>query len=116
MGDPNHPARGGILQRYGESTLTEFEGVLKRAAIQKMPWAEARDAITAKSPFLQGKPAHWAERIVRTEVMNMHNAAAYEGTKHAHKVLGDVVKILAATFDDRTGADSYAVHGQIRHG
>ena len=34
--------------------------------------------------------------------------------KQTQEVLGDVVKILVATFDNRTGWDSYQVHGQIR--
>lgn len=109
-----HPAAKGILQRYGETTIGAFEDVLRRGLVQRKPWEEMRDDLIEKSPFLEGKPAYWADRIVRTEVMGAYNRASFESAKEAHVQLGNAVKILAATFDDRTGADSYAVHGQIR--
>ena len=34
--------------------------------LAKTPWADVRNELIAESPFLQDKPAHWAERIVRT--------------------------------------------------
>lgn len=46
--------------------------------------------------------------------MGGYNRAGWEATRAADDELGDMVKILCATFDDRTGWDSYQVHGQIR--
>lgn len=109
-----HKAKKGILDRYGEATIGNFEGVLQQALLTRKPWAQVRDEITEKSPFLQGAPAHWAERIVRTETMGIYNRAGWESVRKADEVLGDMCKILAAVFDDRTASDSYAVHGQIR--
>lgn len=109
-----HPAKVGILERYGVETVGRFEAVLQTGLIAKKPWSEMRADITAESPFLQGAPAFWAERIVRTETMGAYNRAGWEANREADEQLGDIVKILAATFDDRTSADSYAVHGQIR--
>ncbi len=110
------PQRGpGILQRYGAGVVENFEGVLQQRFIAQVPWGETRDRLTAASPFLQGAPAHWAERIVRTEVMGANNRAGFEAMQEIDEQLGgDMLKILCATFDDRTAADSYAVHGQIR--
>lgn len=109
------PQRGpGILQRYGAGVVESFESILQQRFIQKMPWGEARERLTQASPFLQEMPGHWAERIVRTEVMGAHNRASLETFKEAEDQLGGMLKILCATFDDRTAADSYAVHGQIR--
>ncbi len=108
------PARMGILQRYGVETVGQFENILMRGFVAKTSWGEMRDAITEASPFLEGQPAYWAERIVRTEVMGGYNRAGWEATRAADDELGDMVKILCATFDDRTGWDSYQVHGQIR--
>lgn len=105
---------GGILQRYGTAVIENFEERLQLAAITREPWADTRNALIKESPFLQGAPAHWAERIVRTETMAALNRGTFEATRQANDELGDVVKILCATFDNRTGADSYAVHGQIR--
>lgn len=112
--DKKDPARVGILQRYGMSTLDVFEDILQQSMVTKRPWADIRADLVTASPFLQGKPVYWAERIVRTESMHAYNRAGWESLRAADEELGDMVKILAATFDDRTGSDSFAVHGQIR--
>lgn len=112
--DPKHPAKAGVLQRYGARTIGVFEETLQKGLIAKKSFREMRDEITTHSPFLQKQPKFWADRIVRTEVQAAHNHASWEAAREADDELGDVVKILAATFDDRTAADSYAVHGQIR--
>jgi hypothetical protein len=72
------------------------------------------DEITEQSPFLQGAPAHWAARIVRTEAMGAYGRASWESIREADDELEDMVKIISATFDDRTASDSYATHGQCR--
>lgn len=110
-----HHAKQGILERYGLETIGHFEGVMKKALITRAPWEDVKKQLVEKSPFLQGAPAFWAERIARTETMGAHNRAHWESIQEASEQLGGgMVKILAATFDDRTAADSYAVHGQIR--
>jgi hypothetical protein len=111
------PARSrgpGILDRYGDAVIARFEGRLQQRLVARTPWADVRNGLIADSPFLEQAPAHWAERIVRTEAMNGSNRAIWEANKAANDQLGDVVKFLSATFDDRTAADSYAVHGQCR--
>lgn len=112
QGDPKKGP--GILARYGAQVVEKFEGVLQQRFAQGATWDDTRKGLIQESPFLQGAPAHWAERIVRTEVMGAHGAASWEALREADDQLGDMVKILCATFDDRTAADSYAVHGQIR--
>ena len=114
QGDPQHPGRPGVLQRYGSATVGHFEEVLAKSFVAKTPWEDVKQHLTERSPFLQGAPAHWAERIVRTEVHGAQQRAAYESVQAADEQLGDMLKILAATFDERTGSDSYAIHGQIR--
>ena len=113
-GDPDHKGRPGVLARYGAETITKFEERLQLGLVQGKRWEEVRDDLTSESEFLQGAPKYWAERIVRTETLHSYNRAAHESMKQTQEVLGDVVKILVATFDDRTGWDSYQVHGQIR--
>lgn len=108
------PTQGGVLARYGAETIKEFEGVLQRGMLTGKPWGDVRDELTGKSPFLQGAPKGWAERIVRTECMSALNRSGWESIRAADDELGDMVKILSATFDNRTGWDSYQVHGQIR--
>lgn len=47
--------------------------------------------------------------------MGAYNRSILENGEEANEVVGgDMVKILVAGFDDRTGWDSYQVHGQIR--
>jgi hypothetical protein len=112
--DPKHRGHKGVLDRYGDAVIGKFEEQLQIGLLTRKPWAEMRADLTEQSPFLKGAPAHWAERIVRTELMGASNMAGLEVVRGAQDELGDMVKILVATFDDRTGADSYAVHGQIR--
>jgi hypothetical protein len=109
-----HPAGPGILDRYGMATVGHFEEILQRSLVSRAPWGEVKEQLTEASPFLQGAPKFWAERIARTELHGVYNRAGWESIREADQQLGDMVKILSATFDDRTAADSYAVHGQIR--
>ncbi len=104
----------GILQRYGVETIDKFEETLQQGFVQKKRYEDVRNDLVENSPFLQGAPAHWAERIVRTETMGAYNKAGVETIKAANESLRDMCKILSATFDDRTGWDSYQLHGQIR--
>lgn len=114
LSDPDHPGRAGVLDRYGENVIDRFEEQLQLRFIARKPWAEVRDAIVQESTFLQDAPAYWAERIVRTETIAANNRAGWETIRAADSALGDMVKILSATFDSRTAADSFAVHGEIR--
>lgn len=109
-----HPAKQGLLKRYGTAVIGDFEQVMRTGIVARKSWDEMQTDIVKKSSFLQGKPAFWAERVVRTEAMGAYARGAWEATRQADDDLGDMVKILSATFDDRTASDSYAVHGQIR--
>jgi len=109
-----HMAKRGVLQRYGMNVIGYFEQSMRTAIVTRKPWESIKQDITEKSPFLQQAPASWAERIVRTECASAYNTAGLHATEDANEQLGDMVKILSATFDDRTASDSYAVHGQIR--
>lgn len=105
----------GILQRYGDLTVEKFEETLQKRFLAKTPWSDVRNELIADSPWLQSTPLYWTERIVRTEVMGAHNRATWEAMRAVdEQVGGGMVKVLVATFDGRTGSDSYAVHGQIR--
>ncbi len=112
--DPSDPRRKGVLDRYGDAVVGKFEEQLQLRFVSQKPWAEVRQGLIDQSNFLSSHPRYWAERIVRTEVMNTNNRASAETIAGAQEELGDMCKILCATFDNRTAADSYAVHGQIR--
>ncbi len=112
--DPNHPGKPGVLARYGLATMGKFEESLQQRLIQGKPWEAVKADLVTDSPFLQQAPAHWAERLLRTESMFAANKGSFETFKQVEGIVGAMLKILVATFDDRTGSDSYAVHGQIR--
>jgi hypothetical protein len=112
--DPKDPRQPGVLQRYGMNTVGAFEDVLQTRLLAQTPWADVRNQLIAESPFLQDKPLYWAERIARTEVMGASNRASSESITLLGDQVDDMVKVNSATFDSRTSADSYAVHGQIR--
>ena len=112
--DIEHMGKLGVLDRYGVNVIDHFEGVLRTGLLARKPWEDVKADLIAKSPFLQGAPASWAERIVRNESMAAYNASGLESMQEADEQLGDLVKILSATFDDRTSSDSYVAHGQIR--
>ncbi len=112
--DPNSSAGAGVLGRYGANVFSKFEQAMQQRLIQGKSWAETRGDLAAASPFLRGAPEFWTERILRTETMNAHGGASQEALNQVEAVVGQMLKILCATFDGRTASDSYAVHGQIR--
>lgn len=115
LSDPQHPDRPGVLDRYGAAVVQQFERTLAKRLVTGKPWGEVRKELTSESSFLQGAPLYWAERILRTESMYAHNRAGLEAMASIDEQSGGgAVKILCATFDHRTSADSFAVHGQIR--
>lgn len=67
--DPEHPGQKGVLDRYGDAVVGRFEERLQLRLVTGAPWADVRKELVAESPFLQGAPAHWAERIIRTECL-----------------------------------------------
>lgn len=67
--DSYEPPLGGVLRRYGAATIETFEGVLRTGILTRKPWGDMRDELVQASPFLQGQPKFWAERIVRTECL-----------------------------------------------
>lgn len=112
--DPMHPGQPGVLVRYGVAVVGHFERELQKGILGRKSQAEMAEDLTARSPFLQGAPGYWATRIVRTEAHGAMNRGQWEASRAANRSLGDMVKIISGVFDDRTGADSYATHGQIR--
>lgn len=109
-----HKAKKGILERYSDGVIEQFEAILQRGILTKKPWDAMQVDILKAHTFTEGKPGNWARRIVRTEAMGCYARAGWEASREADDQLEDVIKILSATFDDRTGSDSYAVHGQCR--
>jgi hypothetical protein len=109
------PTSQGILQRYTRSTILAIEQQLQVGVLAGASHEEMVQLVTEVSPFLKGAPRYWAERLVRTELQGVYNRAALEGMQDLAKETDDTVKILSATFDNRTAWDSFMVHGQARN-
>jgi len=90
-----HRAKQGILERYGLETVGHFEEIMQRGLVTRAPWQDVRAEITAASPFLQAAPAHWAERIVRTECLIGSTPVSGAVVRAAHRrwYEGDVIEI-----------------------
>lgn len=114
--------------------LTEADpSLLRRHAAQSGTYSsavigEAEQQIAVS--HMIGKPLHetidevqkliddsrWkAERIVRTEGAYLHGAAKQATLKAVEKEAGTkLYKRIVETFDDRTGDDSFLIHGQVQ--
>ncbi len=115
LSDPKDRRSAGILDRYGDAVVAHFEQAMQTRYVAGTPWGDVRQKLTDGSPFLQSAPKYWAERILRTETMYAQNRAGYLAGAEVNAQTGGVMlKILSCVFDDRTGSDSFAVHGQIR--
>lgn len=93
---PDQKKGHGILARYGQNVVDHFEDHLQQRLIQRTPWAEVRQQLTDSSPFLQQAPAHWAERIVRTECLigSTPVSGAVVTAAHRRWYEGPVVEIV----------------------
>lgn len=103
MTDPTHPGAPGVLDRYGAHVVKGFEEELSVAVASGASYNQVRDKLIERSPFLKEAPAHWAERVARTESMSLNNAAGLKSIQHAASVFDDMVKILFCPDDSRTG-------------
>lgn len=109
-----------LLRRYRRQTQTwalgaigEMERKLAVGALAGKPLHDMITDVTKAGGMLDGE--RWkAERIVRTEMAYAHGASKFSAMKRTAADLGErkMMKKLIATFDDRTGDDSFLVHGQ----
>jgi hypothetical protein len=115
--DPGYrgsPAQAGVMDRYGIAVISQFETTMQQALLTNQSWGETRQALMGDSDWLATQPLYWSERILRTESLGASNRAGHECMRQAEEELGPVLRILSSVFDSRTGADSMAVHGQVR--
>lgn len=108
-----------LLQRH--MTVTSRWSAAQVESIEKMMATGAlamktRDELVNEAAGRLGlvNEERWrAERIVRTELHYAHSAVKFEAMKATEKKIGSpLFKRLIETFDDRTGDDSFILHGQ----
>lgn len=105
------------MAKYGASMVGKLEGALAQTLVQGESGFQAIDRVT------KAYDMEWwrAERIVRTEQAWAYNATAMDGVADATKTFPDmmmrwcelVADVTLVPYDDRVGADSVAMHGQL---
>jgi hypothetical protein len=103
------------FRRYGASTVNQIENEIAKVVLLGEPWEKARAKVWAATRKVVGDNQWMVDRIIRTEVSAVHNATAVEALREEDTDPSDpIFKVLIATFDQVTGKDSIAVHGQRR--
>lgn len=108
-----------LLTRHREATQTwtksQIAAMEKKLAVGSLVGKSQHDMITevaGAAGMLEDE--RWkAERIVRTEGLYGHNLVKWDAIKRTEKEIGrKLYKRLIETFDERTGDDSFLIHGQ----
>jgi hypothetical protein len=101
-----------VSQTWTTSAIHAMEQSLAVGTLAQKPLEDLIDLVMKKGGILDGE--RWkAERIVRTETSYAHGSTKFRTMKQNQEDLGiEMHKRLIATFDDRTGDDSFLVHGQ----
>lgn len=102
------------VQSWGLQTVNAVERYMSLATASGVPVQEMVRGVAGKTGVLSDEL--WkAERIVRTELAYAHGATKHQALVDTSDELGDddpLMKRLIETFDDRTGDDSFLIHGQ----
>ncbi|GMV40655.1 MAG: hypothetical protein AMXMBFR64_23710 [Myxococcales bacterium] len=109
---------------YATDLRRRVQQRLMDGLVREEPWSQtvrdlaSRHGLLAQDYFgMNSTDSHRqsrAERIVRTELAHAYNRAHHEDLARADAEDPGYQKTLVATFDDRTGFDSYAAHEQVR--
>jgi hypothetical protein len=104
------------LRRYGQAAADQVASEIAGAAVVGDSWAAARPRVWAAVRGTVGGRQWMVDRIVATEMSAAYNGARLEAmiAEDAYTVrpADRVQKRLVATFDGRTGQDSYLQAGQ----
>lgn len=113
-------AESSLLRRYhlvsrtwSLGAISAMEQRLSVGVLAGKPVEEMIDDVMSAGGVLDGE-RYKAERIVRTEAAFAHGRVKFEAMRATARELGDdrLQKRLISTFDDRTGDDSFLLHGQ----
>jgi hypothetical protein len=119
FGDLVKDVNSSLLKRYqivsktwSQTAIMNIERALSVGTLAGKPLEDVIDDVMGKTGILEDE--RWkAERIVRTESAYAHGATKHRTMEKTQEDLGRPLhKRLIATFYDRTGDDSFLVHGQ----
>jgi len=107
----------GISQFEQVGRLTRMggpRGMVSMRAVEVQPGMVVRISEELIPEGLFVRHRNWAWRIVRTETAEAQNMVNLDGIEGGRQDFPDMSKKILAMMDNRTAADSIAVHGQIR--
>ena len=101
-----------VSKSWSQNAITNVERALSVGTLAGKHLEDVIDDVMGKTGILEDE--RWkAERIVRTESSYAHGATKHRTMEKTQEDLGRPLhKRLITTFDDRTGDDSFLVHGQ----
>lgn len=103
-----------VLSRgWSAQAVASVERALSVGALSGKPLRSMVSDVMKKTGIMEEQ--RWrAERIVRTETAYAHGAAKHESMRRTRDEVGEskLQKRLIETFDNRTGDDSFLLHGQ----
>lgn len=98
---------------WAVSTISSMEHALSAAALAGADTTTLIREVSKAGGIMDGE-RYRAERIVRTEMAYAHNAAKHRAMQETAQETGErMYRKLLETFDDRTGDDSFVLHGQV---
>lgn len=101
-----------VAQTWSASQVGDMERSLSVGVLSGKPLEDMIDQIVGEQGLLE-RERYRAERIVRTEGMYTHGVAKHEAMRRTNESGIPIRwKRLIETFDDRTGDDSFVLHGQ----
>lgn len=102
------------MARYGAGLVGEIEDAVTANAVLGKPWYEVEKLLRGRVEGAIADQQWKIDRIMRTETSAIYNGALLASYEEEDADEEPVLKRLSATFDKVTGADSVAVHGQVR--
>lgn len=101
-----------VSKTWTSQTIQNVEQALSLGTLTQKPMEKIIDDVMGKTGVMSDE-RYKAERIVRTETANAHNASKFQAMQRTKEDLEvPLHKKLIETIDDRTGDDSFIIHGQ----
>lgn len=103
---------GRIARKYASSVTADIRHQLTKGVIHGESFAQMTKRLTGDK--LGSKYAYWAERIVRTEIIDAYNMQAQDSIKQIYKTDDRIRQIWNASLDRRTCYMCETLDGEVR--
>ncbi len=102
------------FNRYGATTVRAIEDEIAKTILVGEPWTKVKPRVVAITADVVGDRQWMVDRILKTETSTAYNSMQLNALLEEDNDEDPMLKRLVATFDNRTGRDSVALHGQTR--